>query len=161
MSEFLIQNFNSSTVSKQAPSSEIYEKRLHEISSVYHSQCIFKHHPPIENLRFNFFDDGVLCGTFVPSCKHQGYDSMVHGGIIAAIIDASMAQCLMGHGIVAYTAELSIRYIQPVVTYDCVEMRTSIVDKYKNRLFQLECSINQNSINKVNAHAKFVVAPGG
>jgi acyl-coenzyme A thioesterase PaaI-like protein len=40
---------------------------------------------------------------------------MVHGGVLAAIIDSSMAQCLMGHEVVAYTAELSIKYRKPVL----------------------------------------------
>jgi acyl-CoA thioesterase FadM len=75
------------------------------------------------------------------------------------VIDASMAQCLMGHGIIAYTAELSVRYKQPVFIHDHVELKTKIVDDLKSKLFRLECCIVQNDLNKVNATAKFITIP--
>jgi acyl-coenzyme A thioesterase PaaI-like protein len=155
MSELLIDAFIE-TDSEKFTTGADYEKRLLEISTIYHSRCIFKHNPPMEDLRFYFSDDGILCGKFMPTHAHQGYDSMVHGGIIAAIIDASMAQCLMGHGIVAFTAELSVRYKQPVFIHEPVELRTKIVEDFKSKMFRLECCIVQNGNDKVNATAKFM-----
>lgn len=155
MGELLIDAFIE-TDSEKFTTGADYENRLSEISTVYHSRCVFKHNPPVENLRFYFSDDGTLCGKFMPTHTHQGYDSMVHGGIIAAVIDASMAQCLMGHGIIAYTAELSIRYKQPVFIHESVELKTKIVDDFKGRMFRLECSVVQNENDKVSATAKFI-----
>jgi acyl-coenzyme A thioesterase PaaI-like protein len=138
-----------------------YEKQLSKISAIYHSRCVFKHNPPVENLRFYFSDDGILCGKFIPSHVHQGYNSMVHGGIIAAVIDASMAQCLMGHGIIAYTAELSVRYKKPVFIHESVELRTKIVEDFKGKMFRLESCIVQNDLIKAKANAKFITTSSG
>lgn len=158
MSELLTEAFIG-TDSEKLKTGADYENRLSEISTIHHSCCVFKHNPPVENLRFFFQDDGTLNGEFIPTDLHQGYDSIVHGGIIAAVIDASMAQCLMGHGIIAYTAELSVRYKQPVFINDFVELKTKIVDDFKSKLFRLECCIVQNDLDKVNATAKFITIP--
>ena len=91
-----------------------YDLTLKELKDAYHSQCVFQCNAPVDNLQFCFSEDGTLMGEFLCSAEHQGYDGIVHGGIISAIIDASMAQCCMGHGFVAYTTDLSIRYRKPV-----------------------------------------------
>ena len=68
----------------------------------------------VPGLRFRFADSGVLHGQFNCSDFQQ---AMIHWvmGVIAAIIDASMAQCLMGHGIVGYTVDLTVKYRKPVI----------------------------------------------
>jgi uncharacterized protein (TIGR00369 family) len=51
---------------------------------------------------------------FVPQPDHQGYDGVVHGGILAALLDDAMANCLWLRGIAAVTAKMALRYRQPV-----------------------------------------------
>jgi acyl-coenzyme A thioesterase PaaI-like protein len=74
---------------------------------------------------------------------HQGYDGMAHGGILSAIIDASMAQCLMGHGVVGYTTDLSIKYRKPVLIDKPVALTTSITDIGIGCLYCLKSEIIQ------------------
>jgi acyl-coenzyme A thioesterase PaaI-like protein len=50
----------------------------------------------------------------VPQPNHQGYDGIVHGGILASVLDDAMANCLWLQGIVAVTAKMSLRYREPV-----------------------------------------------
>ena len=51
---------------------------------------------------------------FVPQPDHQGYDGVVHGGILAALLDDAMANCLWLRGVAAVTAKMVLRYREPV-----------------------------------------------
>ena len=94
-----------------------FHNNLERLKRIHHSYCIFNRHSPfIPELQCSFDDEGVLHGAFTCTEKYQGYNGRVHGGAIAAIIDASMTQCLMGHGVVGYTADLSVKYRNPVIT---------------------------------------------
>jgi len=44
----------------------------------------------------------------------QGYKDVPHGGIIAAIFDDAMSNYLFAKGLTAVTAELNIRFKQPL-----------------------------------------------
>jgi uncharacterized protein (TIGR00369 family) len=59
-------------------------------------------------------EEGVAHAEFVPQPDHQGYDGIVHGGILAALLDDAMANCLWLRGIPVVTAKLALRYRQPV-----------------------------------------------
>jgi acyl-coenzyme A thioesterase PaaI-like protein len=132
-----------------------YDLTLKALKNTHHSQCVFQRSSPVDNLQFYFSKTGVLMGDFLCSAKHQGYDDMVHGGIISAIIDASMAQCCMGHGYIAYTADLSIRYRRPVgINTPCI-LQTRIISVARNVLFSLECEISQNAKVHVEAKGRF------
>jgi acyl-coenzyme A thioesterase PaaI-like protein len=138
-----------------------YERSLRKLQNAHHSQCIFRHKPPVDNLRFSFSGDGSLTGSFICSTEHQSYNGIVHGGIIAAVIDASMAQCCMGHGIVAYTTDLSIRYRNLVRIDMPVLLETRIVEEARGVLFSLECRIMQEGRLHVEAKGRFFKANGG
>lgn len=81
---------------------------------------------------------------------------MVHGGILAAIIDAAMTQCLMGHGIAGYTGELSIRFRGPVMLNSVTEMETILVNDRFDKLYEIETAILQENKTCVAAKAKFI-----
>ena len=132
-----------------------FNKTLQDYRRSYHSQCLFQNAPPVETLHFHFTDDGILKGEFVCSEEHQGYDRIVHGGIIAAVIDASMAQCCMGHGIAAYTAELSIRYRAPIKILTPTTLETRIVGNAMGVLFSLQCRIKQETHDCADATGRF------
>ena len=59
-------------------------------------------------------DGDTTRSAFVPQPHHQGYDGVVHGGILAAVLDDAMANCLWLRGVAAVTAKLSLRYRAPV-----------------------------------------------
>jgi acyl-coenzyme A thioesterase PaaI-like protein len=54
-------------------------------------------------------DDSVYFRVSIPE-KYQGYDGIVHGGLISAILDEAMANCFFRRGIDCLTAELKIRF---------------------------------------------------
>ena len=132
-----------------------YESNRRQFQATHHSQCLFNRDPAIvPGLRFEFDDFGVLRGEFKCNGYQQGYDQLVHGGVIAAIIDASMAQCLMGHGIIGYTADLAVRYRKPVKIRTATRLETSIMSVKRN-LYALKCTLTQYETCFIEADGKF------
>ncbi|HEX2957155.1 MAG TPA: PaaI family thioesterase [Chitinispirillaceae bacterium] len=133
-----------------------YEQKLAELKAKHHSQCLFNRQPSIvPGLKFWFDDTGIFYGSFHCNAYQQGYDTMVHGGVIAAVIDSSMAQCLMGHGVVGYTANLSVKYRKPVAIGTDTMLQTSIVAVNCGVLYLMVCKITQNDVCVVKADGKF------
>jgi acyl-coenzyme A thioesterase PaaI-like protein len=133
-----------------------YERNLNELKALHHSQCLFNHqHSIIPDLGFKFDDDGALYCEFACNESQQGYDGMTHGGVIAAIVDASMAQCLMGHGVVGYTTDLSIKYRKPVKVCKRTMLKTSIITVNVGLLYTLKCEIMQSHNLVVEATGRF------
>lgn len=51
--------------------------------------------------------------TFTAGPEHQGYDGIMHGGLISTLLDEVMARYLYAQGLTAVTAKLEVRYRQP------------------------------------------------
>jgi len=64
---------------------------------------------------FRFEADQYIC-HFTPQRHHQGWVGLVHGGIVATLLDEIMSRMLWEQGINAMTGELTIRYRQPAAT---------------------------------------------
>jgi acyl-coenzyme A thioesterase PaaI-like protein len=58
-------------------------------------------------------EGGRVCGEFVPSDLHVGFDGIVHGGILAAVLDDALAAIGYYRGEPTVTARLTVRYRRP------------------------------------------------
>ncbi len=135
-----------------------YELNLNKLKRKFHSQCLFNRQQSlIPDLHFRFDDSGALHGQFSCGELFQGYDGMVHGGIVAAVIDASMAQCLMGHGIAGVTIELSVKYRKPVLIGKKTDVTTRIDSVNCGVLYTLKCEILQNHHLVVQGTGRFYI----
>ncbi len=81
-----------------------------------HSRCLFcgSLNPRSLNLSFHAAEDGGVRTRFKPPDELQGYDGILHGGVVASLLDAAMTHCLFHLGIQAVTADLHVRFVQPV-----------------------------------------------
>jgi len=59
-------------------------------------------------------EEQTLRTTFVASPIFQGYDGLVHGGIISTLLDEAMAKLAYELGYNAVTASLEVRFKKPV-----------------------------------------------
>jgi uncharacterized protein (TIGR00369 family) len=57
--------------------------------------------------------DGKAVSQFRAGRHHQGWTGVVHGGILAALLDEAMAQRLRLGGLNTMTAKLEVRYRRP------------------------------------------------
>lgn len=134
----------------------LYTDNLLRLKKRHHSRCLFNRETDwLPKLRFVFDDTGVLYGGFTADEGHQGYDDKVHGGVLSAIIDASMAQCLMGHDVAGYTADLSVKYRKPVFIGSEVNLITKIITVNAGVLYTLDCEMNQNGKSVVTGVGRF------
>lgn len=62
-----------------------------------------------------FIEDDYVRTILKPQMYHCGYKNVVHGGIVAAILDETMGwAAARAIGLMCYTGELTIRYVKHV-----------------------------------------------
>ena len=88
-------------------------------------------------LKFDKDEDGTVFGKFFADPKFEGYSGIIHGGIIATLLDSAMTHCLLMSGISALTGRLSIKYSIPIRTGTVVKLEAKIVDQF-HEMFILE-----------------------
>jgi uncharacterized protein (TIGR00369 family) len=78
------------------------------------------------HLEFRTDAEGGVRARICVGDRYQGYAGLVHGGIIATILDEAMMRCLLAHGITALTAQLQVRYKKPLPVGLKVDVRAWI-----------------------------------
>lgn len=85
-----------------------------------------------DGLRIEWTIDGTTTtAEFVPERKHQGWKGIVHGGILATLLDEAMtrlAALVCGD---AVTAEMTVRYVAPARVGERLFIRGEIVSQQR------------------------------
>ena len=91
------------------------------------------------HLEFEESDDSVHA-TWKPTVYYQGYSNVLHGGIIATLLDEVSAWCVnVKIGTAGVTSELNIKYLKPVhITKGLLSIRSEIVE-YDKKSAKLNC----------------------
>jgi uncharacterized protein (TIGR00369 family) len=92
-------------------------------------------------LRLRFEEDGEgIRAQFTPGPQYQGYQGVLHGGIVAAALDDAMANLFHRQGRETLTARLEIRYRReaPVGRPLVVTARTTAE---RGRMFTAEATL--------------------
>lgn len=71
--------------------------------------------------------DGVRA-TFTPLVVHQGYEQVVHGGILSTLLDEAMAWAVAAAGIWAVTGEMQIRFRRPLHVGETISLHGAVTD---------------------------------
>jgi acyl-coenzyme A thioesterase PaaI-like protein len=87
----------------------------------------------------------------------EGYDGLIHGGIVSSLIDGAMVYCLFHQNRVAHTAALNVRFRHPVFVGREATVR-AWVRQARGRLHVLAAELLQDGQVKVEASAKFMEA---
>lgn len=91
------------------------------------------------NLVFSFHDSKASA-EFTLQKKFQGYKDIVHGGIVAAILDEAMIKAVLAQGIRAVTAEITVRFKNPLHTNEKAVVDAEIV-KQGEKLIEAKAQI--------------------
>jgi uncharacterized protein (TIGR00369 family) len=75
--------------------------------------------------------DGKIMAEFIPQKTYQGYKDMVHGGIISTLIDEAMVKAALMQGIPAITAEITVRFKNPLMVWDRAVIEATIIKMNK------------------------------
>jgi len=75
--------------------------------------------------------DGKALAEFIPQKNYQGYKDIVHGGIISALIDEAMVKAALMQGKSAITAEITVRFKNPLMVWDKAIIEATIIKMNK------------------------------
>ena len=87
--------------------------------------------------------------------RYEGYPGLVHGGIIGALVDGAMTNCLFTRGVPAVTAELTVRYLEGVRSDRPAEVRGWCLRK-RGHIHAMQAEIMQDGRVVVRASGKFM-----
>lgn len=96
------------------------EKHMSELEILkmkgLHGNCIACGAENTSSLRLQFhsIDEETVEGTFVSGPHLQGYEGILHGGIVATLLDSAMAHCLFQKEIKGVTADLRVRFLHSI-----------------------------------------------
>jgi len=93
-----------------------------------------------------------FCTLALPE-QFQGWQGVVHGGIVATLLDEACVYACRTVGETFVTAELTVRYKQPVTVAQTIEVRAQIVEQ-KRRIFILKAQIEMDGVVCAEADAK-------
>lgn len=107
------------------------------------------------------YGDGSARAIFTPQQRFAGWTTMVHGGIVATLLDEAMAHAAIAAGIRAVTGRLEVRFRkaapidQPLVAEGRVEGR-------RGRLLSLSATVSgEDGTLYAEAQGRFVADDGG
>lgn len=122
-----------------------------------HAECLFcgKQNPIGFKLTFHARDDGSVHAVFPCERPLQSYPETLHGGVVSALLDSAMTNCLFSKGVVAVTAELTVRFLSPVRLDRPAEV-TAAVTRVRGPLYYLQAALTQGQTLTARAQATFM-----
>jgi uncharacterized protein (TIGR00369 family) len=86
----------------------------------------------------------VTEASFTISKAHQGWKDLVHGGILATVLDEAMTRLAWERFGGAVTAEMTVRYLRPAKIGDRMSVRGE-VEEAKGRLIPAKAEIRDGA----------------
>ncbi len=84
-----------------------------------------------------FWDGEKAVSDVVATDVYEGYRGIYHGGVISALLDEVMIKAILAQDIYAVTAEITVRFIAPVMVGDRLRF-TGRVTRRKGRMYFTE-----------------------
>lgn len=86
-------------------------------------------------IRFRKEGDGRVAAEWTPPPEVEGYSGLVHGGVVAAVLDEAMSKAVAAMGAPALTAHLEVRYRRPVPSGAKYQITGEVTRRDKRRLY--------------------------
>ena len=106
-------------------------------------------------LSFDQHPDGSVSASCGVDRCFQGYQGVLHGGMISALLDAAMTHCLFARGVQALTAEMTVRFVAPVPIEHPLLLTAQVLSN-RRRIYWLEARLHVNSALLARATARFI-----
>lgn len=125
-----------------------------------HQHCMLCGTQSTFGLKLDFYNDqeGVVWAKAKGSIHQQGYQGILHGGFIAALLDAGMCQAIFNQGAQAVTADINIRYLAKIPLSADILIRGKI-NKRALSLYKMEAEIYVEQQLMAKSTARFMKRP--
>lgn len=125
-----------------------------------HHNCLLcgDQNPRSLGLQFKPHAEDSVQAEFQGHKELQGYDGILHGGIIASLLDSAMTHCLFEKGIRAVTGDLQVRY-KHSIPYDAKIIIQANITESHPPLYRLKSRILLNNKTMVRGEARFMKIP--
>jgi acyl-coenzyme A thioesterase PaaI-like protein len=97
----------------------------------------------------------TIHADFSPVELHQGYEGIVHGGILSSLLDEAMAKLAYNLGIPAVTAEMTVKFKAPAAPGDHLTISGKIHEE-SGKLVLAEASIFRGPVLIAEAKGKLL-----
>ena len=88
-------------------------------------------------------DANRVSTTFLPTTEHEGWEGIVHGGIVATLLDEVIAWVCVKNGISAVTARLDLRFRTPAKVGEEISAHAEIIET-KGRTTRCRAELRSN-----------------
>ncbi len=124
--------------------------------------CVVRGHENPNGLRIRYAreGDGTITAEWRPTPGWQGFEGIVHGGIISAVLDEAMSKAVAARNYEALTGELRVRFRRHVAPGERLRIRGWVVERVK-RLVRAEATLTAaDGSERAHAWARFLALPG-
>jgi uncharacterized protein (TIGR00369 family) len=101
-------------------------------------------------------DRQTLQTTFIASPTFQGWDGIVHGGIISTLLDEAMAKLVYELGYPAVTASLEVRFKHPAPILQSLSIYGEIVEVNKRLIKAKSRIVNEDGTLLAEGKSTFI-----
>lgn len=121
------------------------QAQLRALADREHPHCLLcgTAAPAEARLVFSVLPDGAVTASVSCLEQLQGYPDRLHGGAIAAALDAAMTNALFARGLVGVTAALTLRFLAPVRLGEPARLRGAFAAARARPPYYLEASLEQ------------------
>ncbi|HUY95404.1 MAG TPA: PaaI family thioesterase [Terracidiphilus sp.] len=91
-------------------------------------------------LQFEPGDQGKMSAAWTPDGTLEGFDGIIHGGLVSTVLDESMAKAVIASGAEALTVELRVRFRRPVAANAALRVSGWVTERNK-RMLQAEAAL--------------------
>jgi uncharacterized protein (TIGR00369 family) len=128
---------------------------MNKLEDDHHCFVCGEKNPHGLHLKFSLHE-GKVSSEFIPQKIHQGYKDIVHGGIISTLLDEAMVKAALMQGIPAITAEITVRFRNPLMVGERAIIEATITNRNK-RIIETSAKIKKTDETLIaEGHAKLL-----
>jgi acyl-coenzyme A thioesterase PaaI-like protein len=123
-----------------------------------HQRCMLcGPHAPL-GLKLNFYSDPnqQVWSHFKSSIHQQGYEGILHGGFLSALLDSSMCQAVFNQKIEGVTADMNIRFLHEVKVNSHILMTAKVLTS-RPPLYKVEGVLYVEGVLMAKSTARFML----
>lgn len=92
---------------------------------------------------------------FTPADHYQGYEGIVHGGVLSTLLDEAMAKLAFNLGLKVVTGEMTVKFKAPAYTEEALSIFGKLLEENR-KLVLAEAKITRGAVVIAEANAKLV-----